>query len=183
MIARAISRRGETMTHYALVTVFTQDRAGLVAALAGCLHDLGINLGDTTFAVLGEGAEFAAICEAPAHLSLAELERALRELPDLADAEVSVARFPLHPVHPATAQITHRVELRGRDRPGVVARVAEIFTQYKANIVRLNSEKVPGPKGDAYAIHIAAWIPPERTDAGCRQFAGRAIGPAYETLA
>jgi glycine cleavage system transcriptional repressor len=115
--------------------------------------------------VLGEGAEFAAVCETPDHLSLDQLKGELEALPLLAGAEVEVARFPLRPVHAPTAHITHRVELRGRDRPGLVARLTEIFPQYSANIVRLNAEKVPDPKGDAYAIRIAAWIPPERAAA------------------
>ena len=47
----------------------------------------------------------------------------------------------------------------------MVARVAEILTQYQANIVRLNSEKVPGPEGDVYAVRIAVWLPPARARA------------------
>jgi len=39
------------------ISVMSRDRVGLVAAIAGCLFDLGGDLSDTTFAVLGGGAE------------------------------------------------------------------------------------------------------------------------------
>ena len=44
------------MTDYALVSIFCPDREGLVAAVTRRLFDLGINLGDTAFSVLGLGA-------------------------------------------------------------------------------------------------------------------------------
>ena len=52
-----------------LVSVFCPDRTGLVSAIAGRLFEIGANLGDTSFAVLGAGAEFSAICDIPAHVS------------------------------------------------------------------------------------------------------------------
>jgi len=41
-----------------LVSVFCPDRKGLISDIAGRLFELGGNLGDTTFAVLGEAAQF-----------------------------------------------------------------------------------------------------------------------------
>ena len=43
-----------------LVSILVQDRVGLVSEIADHLFDAGVNLGDTTFAVLGSGAEFTA---------------------------------------------------------------------------------------------------------------------------
>ena len=53
------------MATTALISILCPDRIGLVAAIAGRLFDLGGNLADTTFAVLGGGAEFTAVCEFP----------------------------------------------------------------------------------------------------------------------
>ncbi len=53
----------------ALISILCPDRAGLVAAIAGHLFDLGVNLRDTSFAVLGQGAEFTAVCVSPLFLS------------------------------------------------------------------------------------------------------------------
>ena len=53
------------MSNIALVSVLCQDHPGLIAAIAGRLFDIGANLGDTTFAVLGGAAEFNSVCELP----------------------------------------------------------------------------------------------------------------------
>ena len=44
-----------------LIQLFARDEPGLVSSVSGCLFDLGLNLGDTTFAVLGTGAEFTVV--------------------------------------------------------------------------------------------------------------------------
>ena len=43
--------------------------------------------------------------------------------------------------------------------------LAEAFNEFGANIVRLNSERIPGTGGARYVTRIAAWIPQEKTDA------------------
>ena len=138
------------MSDTALVQILCPDRTGLIAAVAGRLHDLGVNLGDTTFAVLGAGAEFTSVCELPRGVSPQSVEADLRGLPD---------------VHGPSAKITHRIEIAGRDMPGLVARLAEAFNEFGANIVRLNSERIPGSGGARYVTRIAAWIPENKTEA------------------
>lgn len=149
------------MVTVALVSIICPDRVGLVSAVSGQLYDLGVNLGDTTFAVLGGGAEFTSVCELPESLSLDELKKALADLDELHDAEISVSSFGLSPVHSESGHITHRIVLQGGDRQGLLARLCEVFGQFKANIVRLNSEQMPGTRDDQYEIRIAVWIPPE----------------------
>src|ERR1700720_2559272 len=51
------------MASIALVSIVSRDRVGLVSAIADHLFAAGINLRDTTFAVLGQGAEFTPSCE------------------------------------------------------------------------------------------------------------------------
>ena len=94
----------------ALVSILAADRVGLVSAIAGRLYDLGINLRDTTFAAMGQGAEFSAVCELPPHLDLAELERDLSSLPELEDARVEVSDYEFEPTPGPEARITHRIE-------------------------------------------------------------------------
>lgn len=146
-----------------LITLQCPDRTGLVAAVAGALFDLGANLGDTTFAVLGQAADFSALIEVPEGVSAAEVEEALRHLPEIEGGTLSVTPFALGSVHAPNARITHRVLLSGGDRPGLVARLAEIFVQYRANIVRLNAEQVPhGGQGEGrYSLRIALNVPAE----------------------
>src|SRR5262245_7561107 len=59
---RTGKHHGGPMAKSALVSVICEDRTGLIAAITGRMFDLGINLGDTTFAVLGTGAEFTTLC-------------------------------------------------------------------------------------------------------------------------
>lgn len=150
----------------ALISIICADRPGLIAGIAGRLYDLGANLGDTTFAVLGGGAEFTAVCELPRGISLEAVERELQALPGLdAEATVTVEPFAYEPVHAPSAHITHRIEIEGDDSPGLIARLAEVFLGFGANIVRLNSERVPGSGGARYLSRIAVSIPPDKAAA------------------
>jgi glycine cleavage system transcriptional repressor len=149
----------------ALVSIICEDHAGLIAAVTGRLYDSGINLGDTTFAVLGGGAEFTLVAQLPERLTLADLERDLRSLPNLKDAQLSVTPFQYRASHDEHAQITHRIEIVGDDNPGLVARLSEAFGQFGANIVRLNSENVPGPSGARFLLRMAVWVPADKAAA------------------
>ncbi len=150
------------MATTAIISILCPDRIGLVAAIAGRLFDLGANLDDTTFAVLGGGAEFTAVCDFPDDVSCETVESELRALPELENAELTVRVFDLAPVHGPSGRITHRIVVSGGDRPGLIARLSEVFIQFKANIVRLNAEKIPGADGTVqYVVRIAVWIPEE----------------------
>ncbi len=145
-----------------LVSVICGDRPGLIAAITGRLFDLGANLADATFAVLGGAAELTAVVDLPDHLSAKTVETELHALAELKDAKLSVAPFAYQPAHAPTAKITHRIEITGKDSPGLVARISEVFGDFGANIVRLNSERVPGGDGAKYIVRFAVWVPPDK---------------------
>lgn len=168
------------MSQHLLVTVFCPDRTGLVAAVAGQLFDLGLNLGDTNFAVLGTAAEFAAVCDAPDDVSAADVEAALKTLPECADARIEVRPFGLDPVADPSGRITHRVYVRGGDRPGLVARMAEVFGQYKANIVRMSAEHMPDLAGGQYVVRFDVTIPADAADR-CLNTAANTAGELHLT--
>jgi glycine cleavage system transcriptional repressor len=153
------------MAKTALISILCEDRTGLIAAITGRLFDLGANLGDTTFAVLGTGAEFTTVCEVPEDLSLGQVEDELKDLPELRDARLTVSDFSFKPVHGPSGHITHRIEITGPDSPGLIARLSEAFVGYGANIVRMNSERVPGSGGINYTTRIAVSIPPGKEQA------------------
>jgi glycine cleavage system transcriptional repressor len=77
----------------ALVSILCRDRIGLVSAIADHLFEAGINLRDTTFAVLGKGAEFTSVCELPEGITAKRLEGELRSLAELEGAEVRVVPY------------------------------------------------------------------------------------------
>lgn len=150
------------MASVALVSVLGPDRVGLVAAIAEHLFNIGVNLRDTTFAALGAGAEFVALCELPAGLSAGEVEAALRELPELEGAEVRAVPYAFDPSPGPSGSVTHRIAISGGDQLGLVARLAEVFKQYDANIVRLEARKLPEAEGGLYVTRFAVFIPADR---------------------
>ena len=147
------------MTTNLFVSISCPDRLGLIAAISGCLFDLGANLGDTTFAVLGGAADFNAVVELPEGTDPDYVEQTLRNLPELADANVSAQPFTLSPLHAESARVTHRITVSGGDRPGLVARLSEVFVEFGVNIVRFNAERVPSSVGTVYAVIMAVHIP------------------------
>lgn len=149
----------------AYVSMTGPDRVGLISAVTARLFDLGANLADTNFAVLGTGFEFNAVCDLPADLSLDDVAGELRSLPQLDGAEVSVTPFTHAATQAENARITHIIDVVGGDRPGLVARLAEAFQDYEANIVRMNSTRLRGSVVDAdYVTRFEVYIP-ERADA------------------
>ncbi|MBF0166447.1 MAG: amino acid-binding protein [Alphaproteobacteria bacterium] len=148
-----------------LISFFAPDRTGLIAAVAGRLFELGANLGDASFAVLGSGAEMSAVSEIPDALSAEELRSHLLQLPELAGAKLDVTPFALDPAHGPAARVTHRITVTGGDRPGLIARLSEVFGNFDANIVTMNAEHVPGLQGGRrYIIRFAVAIPEGRAN-------------------
>jgi glycine cleavage system transcriptional repressor len=147
-----------------LISVLAADRTGLVAAITGRLFDLGANLGDTTFAVLGEGAEFSSVADLPPGVWVSDVKTALQSLPEVAGGKVDVAPFAFKPHFGPSARVTHRIIVSGGDQPGLVARLAEAFGHYGANIVHLDAQKFPDPAPGRYMTRFAVSIPQNSVD-------------------
>jgi glycine cleavage system transcriptional repressor len=150
------------MASIALVSVLGADRVGLVAAIAEHLFNAGVNLRDTTFAALGSGAEFVALCELPSGLTAGEIEVGLKELPELDGAEIRAVPYAFDPSPGPAGSVTHRITISGGDQLGLVARLAEVFRQYEANIVRLEARKLSDQEGGLYVTRFAVFIPEDR---------------------
>lgn len=152
------------MTSTAIVTVLCPDSNGLVAAITATLWEMGANLADTTFSVLGGGAEFSAICELPHGPELDLLERTLALLPELDGAEISVRPYRYDALHGPEGDVTHRITVSGGNQPGLVARLCETFVGFGANIVSLNAGPQAHDQG-RYVIRLAVWLPEAAADA------------------
>lgn len=152
------------MKAVALVSILCLDHTGLVAAIADHLFEQGVNLRDTNFAVLGKGAEFVSVCELPEGLSTDAMQAGLAALPELAAAQVRVVPYAYDPLPGPMGKITHRIEVDGGDQLGLIARLAAIFTQNGANIVRLDAQKLPDTEGGRYVTQFAVWLPRDRAN-------------------
>ncbi len=149
------------MAHTVLLSVHCADRTGLVADVAGELFNLGANLGDTSFSVLGTGAELTSLCDLPNDITADEVEEKVRSLEQMAEADISVTPFDLSTTAGPEGDITHLISVKGGDRPGLIARLCEVFVQFKANVVRMNSRKTPGSKIPQYEILFSVSVPHE----------------------
>ena len=152
------------MTSTAIVTVLCPDRAGLVAAVTGALWEMGANLADTSFSVLGGGADFSAICELSDGDDVDSVRRALSALPELEGAEITVRPYRYEPLHGPEGDVTHRIEVSGGNQPGLVARLCETFVGFRANIVALHAGPLSRDHG-RYVIRLSVWIPESAADA------------------
>lgn len=152
------------MASVALVSVLGPDRVGLVAAIADHLFNAGVNLRDTTFAALGTGAEFVALCELPDGITASDIEAGLIKLPELEGAEVRAVPYAFDPSPGPAGGVTHRITISGGDQLGLVARLSEVFKQYGANIVRLEARKLSDTEGGLYVTRFAVFIPTEQAN-------------------
>ncbi|HEY3487515.1 MAG TPA: ACT domain-containing protein [Gammaproteobacteria bacterium] len=146
-----------------LVSIICPDRPGLISSITGLLFDLGINLADASFAVLGEGSEFTAVCEVPDKVTAKGLTEQLQTL-EIENADIKVTPFRWSSDRGASGNISHRIVLQGNDEPGLVARLTEVFGDYDANIVRMDTKTLPGSSGREYLIELAVSIPQGRAE-------------------
>lgn len=148
-----------------LVSILGPDRVGLVAALADHLFDAGVNLRDASFATLGSGAEFIALCEVPDGVTAQEIETGLASLPELEGAQVRATPYGFDPEPAAAGQVTHRITVSGGDQLGLVARLADVFRRYGANIARLEARKLTEAEGGLYVTRFAVAVQPDQAGA------------------
>lgn len=152
------------MQHY-LLTLVCPDRAGLISDITAELFNMGVNLADTSFAVLGEGAEFSAVLEMPESLQGNEVQQHIRNLEGLDQAEVSIKPFNYRTLRGETGTVTHHVSFEGDDQPGLVARLTELLVDYGANVVRMDTRALARDEKPFYIVELWVWIPAERDEA------------------
>ncbi len=153
------------MTQFFLLSLLAPDQSGLISRITAELFDMGINLGDTSFAVLGEGAEFSAVLEMPEGLSEQEVLAHVTGLKELDQAKVQLMPFAFRTLRGETGTITHHVSFQGDDQPGLIARLTEILSDYGANVVRMDTRIVSKADAPIYIIELWVWIPEARKGA------------------
>ena len=149
-----------------LISVIGRDQVGVVSEVTGFLFDVGANLADSSYAVLGQGFEFSAVAAFGAGQAIEDISAGLSALPLLADARITVVPFDFATTRGDSATITHTVEITGGDRPGLVARISEVLMDYGANIVRMSSKRHVDDEGTAhYRTRFAVCIDSGRASA------------------
>ncbi|WP_374764565.1 glycine cleavage system protein R [Yunchengibacter salinarum] len=147
-----------------LISIKGADRTGVVADVSGCLFEMGANLADSSFALLGQGFEFSALGSFPTGVTEADVQSALASLSALAGAHIRVSGYDFAAERGPRGQVTHRLVVSGGDRPGLVACISEIVQEAGANIVRMSSGRRESETGAAYITRFALHVPPEGAD-------------------
>ena len=149
-----------------LISIIAPDRVGLVSAVTGFVFDVGGNLADTAFAVLGEGCALTCVVEFATPTPRGDVVAGLKALGELDGADVTVVPFPYAVLRGEAGRSTHVIDIGGGDRPGLVARMSEVLMTYGANIVRMRSRRAERADGQFdYVTRFVAAMPRDRTDA------------------
>ncbi len=152
-------------SYKALLSVFSKDRVGLISDITGTLFDLGVNLEDTSFAVLGSGGGLTSILEVPDDMSTNQVAGEIAALSGFENADIDVKRLSLPESDTPPKDITHRIKCEGQDQPGLLARMTEVFIDFEANIVRLKSDHIEGDEEDHFITRFSVSIPDHKADA------------------
>lgn len=150
------------LMNYYLVSVFSADQTGLIAAVTGALFEMDINLADTHYTILGEGGQFVAICETTQNSPAHEISEALKASPVLSAATIEVLPFGLSIEQSEQAQITHQIRMTGADDPGLVARVTEVIQDFEANVVQMNTRLSVQDGRRDYILALSLFVPESR---------------------
>jgi glycine cleavage system transcriptional repressor len=143
-----------------LVSVTCPDQTGLIAAITGRLFDLGGDLGDTTFAVRATEAEFTSLVDIPDHLDAEAIRTELSSISEAEGAVIEITPFDRPTARGPKGSVSHVVTVTGGDQPGLIARVAETFGDFGANIVFMEAGRDAG----VYAMRFSVFIPDDAAD-------------------
>jgi glycine cleavage system transcriptional repressor len=146
----------------ALLTIQSDDRVGLISLVTGHLFDRNINLGDTSFAISNKRGEFTSLLEIPSDLTEELLAKEIKSLDGLNNALVRIQRISQADKDTPPREITHHIHCEGKDQPGLLARLSEVFIDYDANIVALKSDRIQTNDGNIFVTHFSVNIPPAR---------------------
>lgn len=154
-------------TKIVFIAISGADCVGVISGLAGHLFDMGANLREVAFGVLGSRYEFTCVAQFDESIEPSLLKRGFEKLEVLQDANIAVTPFDIAGQTRDGEKASHHITLTGGDRPGLIARITEVFVSYGANVVRMNSGPTPLREGGSgYATWFAVAIPAERVE-GC----------------
>ncbi|HRY29569.1 MAG TPA: ACT domain-containing protein [Elusimicrobiota bacterium] len=167
---------------YYLLTAAGPDKAGIVAAAAEILYELGCNLEDSAMTRLRGEFAILLIFTAPAKTSLTELRRRLQRLEKSHGLTVQLKPMkPRETLEPPRPQRLCLVTVYGADKPGIVYRVTRLLSKNGVNITDVTTHRTAAgtAKGAAgYILYLEGELAGADTDRlqGLLQDLGRELG-------
>ena len=138
------------------------DRTGLISHITNYLSDEGVNIGDITFAVLGDHAELTLIHALPKGVTMEEIKKDLQAMSELSDGTLEVGPYHFKEDRGPSSTVTHRFTLSGEDHPGLIAKISKALDGHGANIVRMNSETHQGAQSEVNISRFAVSLRQEK---------------------
>jgi len=129
-------------------------------ALSKRIADAGCNLAESRVSTIG--AEISLMLLAcGAWDALAKLETALTKL--ARDESLRLVHYRTGPREASSHQLPYLVEVVAADRPGIVARIVEFFSQHEISVEQLNSTRYQAMQtgADMFQAQFTIGIPPE----------------------
>lgn len=146
-----------------ILSAIGKDRPGIVSEVAGILYQRGSSIEDSSMTILEGEFSMLMIVTLPGAARIERLQRIFRPLGKRLGLTVSIQTLKDRPrVGPLLHRGTpHMLSVLGKDRPGIVHRVAKLLANHKINITDLNT-KVIGHEGgpNVYAMVVETEVPP-----------------------
>ncbi|MBF0379646.1 MAG: amino acid-binding protein [Magnetococcales bacterium] len=145
------------MKHCALLTIFGNDRPGIVAQVTKVLFETGCNIADSSMTRLGGEFTIMLIVCYPEGFTSEQLSNKLIPVVNemalehhVKDIETSAALNP-NPTQPERECI---ISVLGADQPGIVYRVAEAIQDTGGNVSDLYTQVIGSPDRPVYTMII-----------------------------
>ena len=153
-------RNNNPASAFAMLTLFGEDRPGIVASIARILFDTGCNIEVSSMTRLRTEFTVMMILRLPAELALATLDRQLSAVAQqmaldyLVKPMKSPANIPDHCQQEAACENTVMINLLGADKPGIVYHVTQYLAEQAINIIDLHTKVIGSPQQPVYIMSI-----------------------------
>jgi len=143
------------------IAIFCRNRPGLVQSITDKLSRLGANLGPTSFAVLGKGAEFTCVATVGGDREIWEFDSAILVMPELVDAQISVHEYGFGTEFGEENRVNFLLTIAGVDCPGLLADFTAFLGSLDVAVVRMTTEVTSSPVDPIFTTRFTVWIDPE----------------------
>ncbi len=152
-----------------MLTLFGEDRPGIVAAVTQALFQSGCNLGETSMARIGGG--FTILMMVQPGSRGPDLEAVLEPVVSSLGLHLHIDPMPGGGLH-RHLQPEVRISVHGADRAGIVAQVTTALAEAGFTITDLASDVAGSEESPIYILHIE----------GCATRGTEAVRAALDTL-
>ncbi len=131
------------MDDWVLISIFGQDRPGIVASVSRVLYQNSCNIDDLSQTAIKGQFAMILIATAPQENSLGRLKGDFAELSRDLDLEIHLRRIKEEEMVPYATEGVEPfvITVRGEDRPGLVYGIAEVLAERGINITKMDGKR------------------------------------------